>query len=693
MLTMYLREHQREGVKFMFECVSGLKDYAGTGCILADDMGLGKTFMCVSLMYTCWKQGPLGVPVAKRSIIVSPSSLVKNWGKEVDKWCHGNMDCICLNESSKDKVTAGIKRFVAQRATAGKRAAPILILSYEVFRMYSDMFPPDCCDLLICDEAHRLKNATTQTAVCLDKLNTKKRVLVSGTPLQNDLKEYFALVNFCNPGLLGTPAQFTRYYETPFLRGREPDATESERAKGEERGTELSKIGANFVIKRTNAILSKHLPPKYVQIVFCKLSKLQKEIYTQFAKVIADPEKMKNKMVLQEIQNLIKLVNHPRLLWETKEQARAKGKVLSGFPNLTSLFPEGYERFGRRSVCSELSGKMQLLHSFLRKLRLATDDRIVIVSNYTQTLDIIRDMCREERWPVIRLDGTISSAKRQPLVDELNDPTSNQFVFLLSSKAGGCGLNLIGANRLIMFDAAWNPANDKQAAARVWRDGQKKRVYLYRFFAAGTIDEKIYQRQLSKEGLANVVDDDQPDLNKFSRNELRDLFKVDFETESETHEKYCNKCYKSHSKIEEEDGVEEDEEFDLENPDDLGLAKMDQNIVSDTSLDSESPKEESKEEEIIDKTMKEQEGNPREDDLNKWGHHWSVRSVDDSIMKSAGKENVSFIFSLKVKGELPVSAVSQTAAPMKRKRVLPKPTFMSTRPRRTSKPITRLGDA
>lgn len=175
------------------------------------------------------------------------------------------------------------------------------------------------------------------------------------------------------------------------------------------------------------------------------------------------------------------------------------------------------------------------------------NDKIVIVSNYTQTLDLIGRMCRENNWGFCRLDGSISMKKRQKMVshscailpfyhsdgvysfvlqcEEFNDPTSSLVAFLLSSKAGGCGLNLIGGNRLVLFDPDWNPAVDKQAAARCWRDGQKKRCFTYRFLATGTVEEKIFQRQLSKEGLQSVVDDKEQ-VNALSTKDLKNLFKL-----------------------------------------------------------------------------------------------------------------------------------------------------------------------
>ena len=156
------------------------------------------------------------------------------------------------------------------------------------------------------------------------------------------------------------------------------------------------------------------------------------------------------------------------------------------------------------------SGKFLVLARLLDYLRANTTDRIVLVSNYTQSLDLFQAFCRERcvicfpavqahgthvaprrRYPALRLDGSVTISKRQALVKQFNDMSANQFAFLLSSKAGGCGLNLIGGNRLVLFDPDWNPANDKQAAGRVWRDGQKKRVFVYRFLSSGTIEEKV----------------------------------------------------------------------------------------------------------------------------------------------------------------------------------------------------------
>ena len=195
-----------------------------------------------------------------------------------------------------------------------------------------------------------------------------------------------------------------------------------------------------------------------------------------------------------------------------------------GFENALEIFPPGYDPEKSNKLRPELSGKFTVLDCLLAVVKSSSSDKVVLVSNYTQTLDMFESLCHLRNYGYVRLDGSMSIKKRAKVVDEFNDPTSGQFVFMLSSKAGGCGLNLIGANRLVrltpqqdkktplvtfqvMFDPDWNPANDEQAMARVWRDGQKKQCFVYRMLAVGTIEEKIFQRQTHKKALSSCVVD------------------------------------------------------------------------------------------------------------------------------------------------------------------------------------------
>ncbi|KAJ4894010.1 Protein CHROMATIN REMODELING 25 [Raphanus sativus] len=647
LLVRFLRPHQREGVQFMFDCVSGLHGSENiNGCILADDMGLGKTLQSITLLYTLLCQGFDGTPMVKKAIIVTPTSLVSNWEAEIKKWVGDRIQLIALCESTRDDVLSGIDSFTRPRSTL-----QVLIISYETFRMHSSKFGQSgSCDLLICDEAHRLKNDQTLTNKALASLTCKRRILLSGTPMQNDLEEFFAMVNFTNPGSLGDAAHFRHYYEAPIICGREPTSTEEEKNLAADRSAELSSKVNQFILRRTNALLSNHLPPKIIEVVCCKMTILQSTLYNHFIssknlkRALADNAKQTK--VLAYITALKKLCNHPKLIYDTIK-SRSPGTI--GFEDCLEFFPA--EMFSGRSgawtggdgAWVELSGKMHVLSRLLAHLRRNTDDRIVLVSNYTQTLDLFAQLCRERRYPYLRLDGSTSISKRQKLVNRLNDPTKDEFAFLLSSKAGGCGLNLIGANRLVLFDPDWNPANDKQAAARVWRDGQKKRVYVYRFLSTGTIEEKVYQRQMSKEGLQKVIQHEQTDNstrqgNLLSTEDLRDLFSFHGDVRSEIHEKMsCTRCQTDAS------GTENMEEGNENNVDD-NACRTDQEDIGGFANDAGCLHSL--------KISERQVGTPLEEDLASWGHHFTSNSVPDTILQASAGDEVTFVFTNQVDGKL-----------------------------------------
>jgi DNA repair and recombination protein RAD54 and RAD54-like protein len=530
-------------------------------------------------------------------------------------------------------------------------------VSYETFRLHAERFlAPESCDLLICDEAHRLKNDQTLTNRALASLACRRRVLLSGTPMQNQLQEFYSMVNFCNPGVLGTPAQFRKQYEAPILAGREPDASDTDRERGAERSSELSTIVNEFILRRTNNLLSAHLPPKVVEVVCCRMTPLQYELYCHFVQsrsVRSLFASQKSARVLSAITSLRKLLNHPKLIYDmvqSSSAARSSDPAANGFAGAGEIFPPGIFDAGRGNRGSlppgweNLSGKFAVVSRMLALLREQTKDRVVIVSNYTQTLDLFTSLCRERGYPCLRLDGSTSISKRQKLVKIFNDPADNQFVFLLSSKAGGCGLNLVGGNRLILFDMSWNPADDKQAAARVWRDGQRRRVYVYRFMTTGTIEEKVYQRQLSKEGLQAVVDtksESGASSALMSVEELRDLFSYDPDTLSTTYDHMvAGSGRRKAGKV-------------LSEGHDIGSDDEDQDLrlqEEHPSAAAESLPPKSAELAALGPILSPQNGKPKEEDLAAWGHHSEATTVPDEVMKLAGGEDVTFVFSCQVDG-------------------------------------------
>ncbi|KAH9951477.1 DNA repair protein SNF2 family [Amylocystis lapponica] len=543
-LTKVLRPHQVEGVKFLYKCTTGMVVENQYGCIMADEMGLGKTLQCIALLWTLIKQSPrAGKPTIEKCIIACPSSLVKNWANELVKWL-GKDAISALAIDGKGGKAEMLERVARWVAAGGRNVSqPVMIVSYETLRTLSVHLANCAIGLLLCDEGHRLKNSESQTFQALNGLNVKRRVILSGTPIQNDLSEYFSLLNFANPNFLGSKNDFRKNFENAIIRGRDADATDANKAESEKKLKELGGLVAKFIIRRTNDLLSKYLPVKYEQVVFCGLSELQLSLYRLF---ISSPEiqallRGKDSQPLKAINVLKKLCNHPELL-DLPSDLRGSDKLLpEGFCGAGS---SARDRGRNQTVNCAWGGKFLVLERFLHRIHTETSDKIVLISNYTQTLDLFEKLLHSKKYAYFRLDGTMTISKRQKLVDQFNDPNGKEFIFLLSSKAGGCGINLIGANRLILFDPDWNPAADQQALARVWRDGQKKECFVYRFISTGTIEEKIFQRQANKQALSSAVVDEKEDTERhFSLDSLRKLFLFNENTLCETHETFkCKRC-------------------------------------------------------------------------------------------------------------------------------------------------------
>nr|CDS24043.1 dna repair and recombination protein rad54 [Echinococcus granulosus] len=520
----------------MYDCVTGVQIADNYGCIMADEMGLGKTLQCITLVWTLLRQSPEAKPMIDKAVIVTPSSLVKNWANELNKWLQGRVNPLAIDSGSKDEIDRKLAAFMSQRGP--RIATPILIISYETFRLHVGELHKGTVGLVICDEGHRLKNSENQTYQALVQLNCQRRVLLSGTPIQNDLLEYFSLVHFVNVGLLGTAAEFRKKFETPILRGRDADATDAEQKVGEEKLRELLGIVSRCIIRRTQALLTQYLPVKIEQVVCCRLAPTQAQVYAEFVKRMAREvskqlggsggggEKKLSVSSLASITHLKKLCNHPDLIFD---------RIRSGsdsFGGMLSFFPSGYASCSEsgRPAQPEMSGKFQVLDCLLAIIRTTSNDKVVLISNYTQTLDLFEGLCRHRNYGYFRLDGTMSIKKRAKIVEKFNDPNSPELVFMLSSKAGGCGLNLIGANRLV--------------TARVWRGGQKKQCYIYRLISTGTIEEKMLQRQAHKKALSSCVVDQMEEVERhFSLGELRELFTYYSETDSDTHDRFkCRRC-------------------------------------------------------------------------------------------------------------------------------------------------------
>ncbi|KAJ5259301.1 DNA repair and recombination protein [Penicillium angulare] len=523
LLTKSLRQHQREGVQFLYECVMGMRSFNGEGAILADDMGLGKTLQTIALLWTLLKQNPIygDPPVIKKALIVCPVTLINNWRKEFRKWLGNERIGVFVLDNNQRRLTDFTKG----------RSYNIMIVGYEKLRTVQEGLTKGAgVDIIIADEGHRLKTLQNKSGQAIQNLNAAKRVILSGTPIQNDLKEFFAAVDLVNPGILGTFKGFIREFETPIVRSRQPEATRKDIEKGESRNEELRELTSKFILRRTADILAKYLPPKTEYVLFCNPTRPQANIYQA---VLASPifqSAMGNaESALQLITILKKLCNSPSLL-TAKNNDNSPNETIAA---LLSSIPQNL----MRNFSPSASAKVRVLDQILDNMRNNTTEKIVLVSNYTSTLNLLASLLSSLGLSFLRLDGSTPAQKRQPLVDEFNrQPADKCFAFLLSAKAGGTGLNLIGASRLILFDVDWNPATDMQAMARIHRDGQKHHCRIYRVILKGSLEEKIWQRQVTKLGLADSVMEHKDSVSQFSSAELRDLFRLDEESSCQTHD-------------------------------------------------------------------------------------------------------------------------------------------------------------
>ena len=457
-LALRLRPHQRAGVEFLYRCVMGFHEHQGV--ILADEMGLGMTLQCITLLWTLLRQGPFGRPVVRRALVVTPSSLTQTWAKEINKWL------------GKERI----RPYVVDQKDFGKQLnAAVMIISYEMLVRSAEVIGGFGFELLLCDEGHRLKNSSVKASQLLAALGVERRVLLTGTPVQNDME-------FVAPGCLGSSASFKRIYEEPILQAQQPQAPAEARELAESRSRELSRLTAQFVLRRTQQNIDNYLPPKQEYVVFCRPAEAQLAMYDR---VLGSPcvracfGGHDGGDHLRAIAALRKLCNHPALLLTKDAADQDECGGLDGLGvdvrDVVSEYELGQHEFGE-----EHSGKLAVVSCLLWAVREAGSEKVVLVSNFTSTLDMLAALCRKYDYPFLHLDGSTSVGRRQELVNRFNSRTSKDFVFLLSARAGGVGLSLVAASRIVLYDLDWNPATDAQAASRIYRDGQARTAYIYR---------------------------------------------------------------------------------------------------------------------------------------------------------------------------------------------------------------------
>uniref|UniRef100_A0A3P8TZR7 DNA excision repair protein ERCC-6-like n=1 Tax=Amphiprion percula TaxID=161767 RepID=A0A3P8TZR7_AMPPE len=549
-----LYDYQRDGVAFLYSLYrDGRK-----GGILADDMGLGKTVQVISFL-----SGMYDNELAKHTLLVMPTSLITNWTKEFAKWTPG-MRVKEFHGISKGERTRNLEK-VQRRSGVLITTYTMLMNNWEQVSSYHGR--EFTWDYMILDEAHKIKNTGTKTAKSVYAIRSKNRVLLTGTPVQNNLREMWALFDFaCQGALLGTAKTFKAEYENPITRAREKDATPGEKALGMRMSETLMTTIKPYFLRRTksevqknrkngiNSCKEKHLDnnvpnvqkvcgammPELTRkndlIVWTYLSSVQEDIYRQFISLDHIKELLlTTRSPLAELNMMKKLCDHPRLL-----SAAAISKL--GLEENGGESQQGDEadtdahsidNIPDDTLISE-SGKLVFLFALLERLR-EEGHRTLVFAHYRKVLDIIERILGNRGFKVLRLDGTITQIAERERRISLFQTDDRYSVFLLTTQVGGVGITLTAANRVVIYDPSWNPATDAQAVDRAYRIGQTENVIIYRLITCGTVEEKIYRRQVFKDSLIrqNTGDKKNP-FRYFSKQELKELFTLEDTRSSST---------------------------------------------------------------------------------------------------------------------------------------------------------------
>uniref|UniRef100_A0A8C9TUK7 Chromodomain helicase DNA binding protein 3 n=1 Tax=Scleropages formosus TaxID=113540 RepID=A0A8C9TUK7_SCLFO len=452
----------------------------GTDTILADEMGLGKTIQTIVFLYSLFKEGHTKGPF----LVSAPLSTIINWEREFEMWAP---DFYVVTYTG-DKESRAIIRenelsFDDSAVKGGKKAFKeaaikfhVLLTSYELVTIDQTALKSIDWACLVVDEAHRLKNNQSKFFRRLNDYKIDHKLLLTGTPLQNNLEELFHLLNFLTPNRFNNLEGFLEEFA---------DISKEDQIK------KLHDLLGPHMLRRLKADVFKNMPAKTELIVRVELSPMQKKYYKYI--LTRNFEALNSKgggnqvSLLNIMMDLKKCCNHPYLFPVAAVEAP---KTASGAYEGTAL--------------AKASGKLLLLQKMLRKLK-EQGHRVLIFSQMTKMLDLLEDFLDFEGYKYERIDGGITGALRQEAIDRFNAPGACQFCFLLSTRAGGLGINLATADTVIIFDSDWNPHNDIQAFSRAHRIGQANKVMIYRFVTRASVEERITQVAKRKMMLTHLV--------------------------------------------------------------------------------------------------------------------------------------------------------------------------------------------
>ena len=495
--------YQQTGVRWLWEL-----HQLGCGGIVGDEMGLGKTIQIIAFLcgLSCTRfhdfrdiYTTLG-PV----LLVCPATVMHQWVAEFHKWWPYFRVAILHQTGS-----FGGKKETLIKAI--NKSNGILITTYSGVCAHQKQLLRHDWHYVILDEGHKIRNPDAQVTHASKLFGTPHRLILSGSPIQNNLRELWSLFDFIYPGKLGTLPIFMEHFAVPITQGGYANATQVQIQVAYKMATILRDSIKPYLLRRLKDEVksSLTLPSKSEQVLFCKLTEEQRDLYQSYI----DSPQVKDIMrgsaqIFVGLINLRKICNHPNLFNKCSELNQSKQDF--GY----------YKR----------SGKMIVVDALLRIWQ-KQSHKVLVFTQSRQMIKILESFMKYRSYTYLMMDGSTSVQTRQPLIKQFNsDP--NIFVFLLTTRVGGIGVNLTGANRVLIYDPDWNPSTDVQARERCWRIGQNRSVTIYRLLSAGTVEEKIYQRQIFKQYLTNRVLKDPKQRRFFKTNDLYELFTLGSDSNS-----------------------------------------------------------------------------------------------------------------------------------------------------------------
>lgn len=522
----HIKDHQISGVRFMWnQVVMNAKDRQG--CLLAHTMGLGKTMQIITLLMTIADSAVSEDPSVSsqipedlkqsKTLVLAPSGLVNNWEDEFIMWTDGaahHLGEIWKIESTyKDHIREEILE-------AWTTKGGVLIIGYDLFRALVTRSSAVRAQLLtnpnivVADEAHQLKSSKSQIHQITAEFKTHIRIALTGSPLANNVQEYYAMINWIATNYLGDPTEFRQVFANPIESGISVDSTRSEWRRALVKLRSLKETVAPKVHRRTIHALKDELPQKTEFVIMVPLTEVQRKAYELYMNFQYSGSEMTRLFATLNVLGL--LCNHPacfreRLLKQKNSQVPADEQT-----NGTALPPQFVSEALTAIRHSEITGakgeehswKVPLLNSILDESH-RQGDKVLVFSQSIPTINYLESVLRRRKRNYTRLDGSTKINRRQDMVKDFN---RNSFdVFLISTTAGGYGLNITGANRVVIFDFKFNPQHEQQAVGRVYRLGQTKPVFVYRLVCGGTYEEKMQNKGIFKMQLASrVVDKKNP---------------------------------------------------------------------------------------------------------------------------------------------------------------------------------------